>query len=384
MKKIILLLSFFFIAGQLFPQGKKNQTFLKRYIPEKKKFISIPLTCFCFVNHAEIKPDDDGWVMDWSVQASKNSNLLFIEMNSTDVQGWMSNDDISGSMQLVLIIPDFLDSITIVFTSENQPGLHLINNITHDAKTYFGSSSSITLKRTLAGIQITGNIYMTSVKPRTKQQIYFRNKKTSTFSLAQFHSYNKKIDKKRKAEQEAMVKDVTDYIMLRDSVSEAVNKKYDDSIKAHPYMGPFRFWISNLNKAGYSRKTYYFTQDSIEIKTGPYDFIYFAKNYSKDKVVFKGKIDTQSKTELKMLADTIAMAGLKSRYENLCVMDGLILVFQFEWEGKVLEVNVSNYYNDNIALVIACINKMVPEEYKIWYDKKLLEERKKGCKNILD
>ncbi len=384
MKKIILLLSFFFITGQLFSQNKKNQTFLKRYVPEKHKFISIPLTSFCFINHAKIKKEESGWIMDWSVQASNKSNLLFIEMNSTDVEDWMGNDDISGSMQMVLSIPDFLDSIVIVLTSENQPGLQLINNITHDAQTSFGSKSSITLKRTTTGIQIAGNIFMTSIKPDTKQQINFKNERLQVFSLTQFHAYNKKIDKKREAEKEEMVKGLAEYITVRDSISEVVSKKYNDSLKAHPYMGPFRFWISKLNKAGYSRTTYYVTQDSVEVKTGPYDFIYFAKNYAKDKVAFKDKIDTLSGAELKILADTITTAGLKDFYDNMCIMGGLILVFQFEWEGKVTSVNVSNYYNDKIALLITFINKIVPEKYRIWYDKDQLKEMMKGCKSILD
>lgn len=367
-----------------FLSKKKGQTFLKRYVPAKHKFISIPLTRFCFVTHTEIKPDDTGWVMDWSVQPSKSNNLLFIEMNSTDVQGWAGNDDISGSFEMVLTVPDFLDSTTILLTSEKQQGLHFTNNIAHDAKTSFGSNSLIRLKKTASGILIAGDINMTSIKPNTKQQINFKNGPLHVFSLPQFHAYEKKVDKRREDEQKKMANDMVEYIMLRDSVSEVVNKKYNDSIEAHPYMGPLRFWISKVNKASYQRITYTVTQDSVEVKTGPYDFMYFAKNYRADKVMFVTKIDEQSLQELKSFKDTLETGGLKSYYDNTCMMDGLILVFQFEWEGKVIESNISNYYVSKIAPVIMFINKIVPESYHIWYDKKELDEWMKGCKIILD
>ena len=373
---------FLAVVAQLFSQIKQT-AFLKRYLFDKHKFISIPLTNFFFVNHTEVKPGESAWIMDWSVRASNKNNLLFITMNPTDVEGWLGNDNISGSMHLVTTVPDFLDSTTVEFRSPNQPGLYFSNATSHDAKTSFGTKSSIKLKRTKAGLQITGDIYMTSVNPDTDQRMNFNNRPITEFSLQQFHAYNKKVDKKREADKQAMVKDLVDMIKMRDSIDDIVSKKYKDSIKAHPYMGPFRFWISDLDKVGYSRTTYRITQDSVEIKSGPYDFIYFAKNYSKDKVVYREKLDSQRVADLKTLSETITASNLKDSYWNTCVIDGLILVFQFEWEGKVKQVNVDNYYKDKIALITDFVDKIVPEKYKIKYNKGFLEEMMKGCKLLI-
>lgn len=53
--------------------------------------------------------------------------------------------------------------------------------------------------------------------------------------------------------------------------------------------------ISDIDKAGYSRNTYCITADSLLIKEGPYDFIYLAKNYSKDSVYFRKSLSQTEK-----------------------------------------------------------------------------------------
>ena len=91
-----------------------------------------------------------------------------------------------------------------------------------------------------------------------------------------------KQDSIRELEKDEMVNAMTEAISTRDSIWEIENNRVRDSLKQHPYTGTFRFWVSDINKAGYSRTTYSITGDSLVIKEGPYDFIYLAKNYSKD------------------------------------------------------------------------------------------------------
>jgi hypothetical protein len=92
----------------------------------------------------------------------------------------------------------------------------------------------------------------------------------------------------------------------------------------------FRFWVSSVDKASYSRTTYVIGNDSILIREGPYDFIYFAKEYEKDKIVFKIKLDSIQKNELIQLGEKIKTDSIKTLYDNLCIIDGMILHFHFE------------------------------------------------------
>jgi hypothetical protein len=141
----------------------------------------------------------------------------------------------------------------------------------------------------------------------------------------------------------------------------------------------FEFWISSLDKAAYDRMTYHVTANNIIIKDGPYDFIYFAKNYKRDKVVFKQTLDSLGKTGFYKIAGAIFSDTLKSQYTNLCIIDGTILHFHFEWNDKEKFTTLSNYYLDKMKPFVDFINKNVPEKYKIYYDKEGLEKLMKDC-----
>ncbi len=93
----------------------------------------------------------------------------------------------------------------------------------------------------------------------------------------------------------------------------------------------FEFWISDLDKAAYNRVTYHITSNKIIVKEDPYDFIYFDKNYKKDKVVFLNQLDSMSSIEFYKMALNVKDDSLKSTYTNTCIMDGMIIHFLFEW-----------------------------------------------------
>ena len=89
----------------------------------------IPMTKFCYVNDAERdKNGSFGWIMKWDVVKNVKTDLLFLEMNSTDVEGWRGSKNISGSVQLVLEIPKFIDSIVFSNLANIPYGLYAINN----------------------------------------------------------------------------------------------------------------------------------------------------------------------------------------------------------------------------------------------------------------
>lgn len=141
----------------------------------------------------------------------------------------------------------------------------------------------------------------------------------------------------------------------------------------------FEYWISSLDKAANKRVTYHIASMSIEIKDGPYDFVYFAKNNKKDETIFKCNLDSVGKKDIYKISLTLNDSTLKSLYTNLCVIDGTILHFHFEWDNKKLSSTLSNYYLDTIKPFVDFVNSRVPEKYKIYYDKTYLEQLLKDC-----
>lgn len=72
--------------------------------------------------------------------------------------------------------------------------------------------------------------------------------------------------------------------------------------------------------------------------------------------------------------------SLKSQYSNPCVMDGSQILFYLAKNGKSKTVYLSNYYQADVGLAIQLINQLVPEKYKIWYDKVELLGMQANCK----
>ena len=148
----------------------------------------------------------------------------------------------------------------------------------------------------------------------------------------------------------------------------------------------FEYYISDLDKAGNNRVTYHITSDSIVVKSGPYDFIYFSKDYEKDKVVFSIKLDSNQQSRFLQLDKDLKSDTLKSQYTNMCIIDGMILHFHFEWADKKYGTTISNYYLEKMNPFVEYVNSIVPTEHKISYDKEWCEEVMKDCPDnmILD
>lgn len=141
----------------------------------------------------------------------------------------------------------------------------------------------------------------------------------------------------------------------------------------------FEYWVSSVDKAARQRTTYHISANRIEVKTGPYDFLYFSKDYAKDRLAFASPLDSAAGAALKAMALPLYRDSLKARYNNTCVIDGLILYFQFEWPDKGKSTTVSNYYLPAVAPCVDFINKHVPYRYNISYPKRVLEDLRKRC-----
>jgi len=76
----------------------------------------------------------------------------------------------------------------------------------------------------------------------------------------------------------------------------------------------------------------------------------------------------------------ISLASLDSQYSNDCIADGLQLTAVLKKEDSAKTVHISNFYQPDIGLAIEYINAYVPEEFRVNYDKKQLEEEYIRCK----
>ena len=361
-------------------RSKDTSAYLTRFKVGGASSFKIPMTKYCFVREAGLSKDySNGWVMKWDIVKKASSNLLFLEMNSSEVEGWWGNEDVSGSVQLVFELPTFNDSIGLTNLSYKSKGVFVINNYGGvDAKKKY-LNGNLKIIRSPENITMSSSLDLVTKGPKTKQQFILINSPVQSFTFDQYQEFQNQRDSLREAEKDMMVNALTEAIIARDSIWEIESNRIKDSLKLYPYTGKFRFWVSDINKPGYSRTTYYISEDSLIIKRGPYDFIYLAKNYSRDSVYFKRALNQKDKTFLSNIEQRIEVDTLKELYTNFCIMDGLILSFSFESARFSKEVTVSNYYNESIAEVIEFINKISPKRYQLWYDKKVLLKQQGEC-----
>ncbi len=380
---IFLLLGY--LAALLSPcslharQRRDTMAFLTRYKIGSDSSFRIPLTNFCFVKNAGFaRGYNNEWVMKWDVAEKANSSLLFMEMNSTDVEGWIGNGDVSGSVQVVFELPGLTDSIVLKSLTEKHKGLHLVNNYGGiEAAGYLNGHLRLTSAG--EGIVINCSLNLTTKKPGTKQQLTLGDVLVRQLSFAEYQVLQNKRDSVREADKNMMVEALTHAIIARDSIWEIESERIKDSLSKHPYTGLFRFWASDIDKAGYSRTTFAISNDSIVIKEGPYDFIYLAKNYTRDSIYYRAALTNSQRLLLAQIGQQLLVDTLKTTYTNFCVMDGLIVSFDFEWPGKERDVTMSNFYNEKIETIINFMNMISLKKYHIWYDKKTLLEEQKGC-----
>lgn len=139
------------------------------------------------------------------------------------------------------------------------------------------------------------------------------------------------------------------------------------------------FWVSSVDKASYLRITYHITEKEIKIKKGPYDFIIFAKNYKKDHTVFSKKLNDTNRVEFLTILKNIENDSLSKVYSNVCILDGLILHFQFKYGSKEMGTTVSNLYIEKMHPFTDFIDKLVPDIHQIGYSKEYLDKLKEGC-----
>jgi len=76
----------------------------------------------------------------------------------------------------------------------------------------------------------------------------------------------------------------------------------------------------------------------------------------------------------------INIDSLKKYYSNPCIRDGSQVIIKITKGRKSKVIQLDNYYQPDIGLAIELINSLVPEKYKIWYDKATLIRDLEKCK----
>jgi hypothetical protein len=61
--------------------------------------------------------------------------------------------------------------------------------------------------------------------------------------------------------------------------------------------------------------------------------------------------------------------NLKTEYKNPLISDGDQKRIIVEVKGQKKEINIANVYNEDIAKLIACVNMLLTEKFKIRYAK---------------
>ena len=100
---------------------------------------------------------------------------------------------------------------------------------------------------------------------------------------------------------------------------------------------------------------------------------------AKDTTVFLKNL--QPSDTLKKISE-INLNQLEDYYSNPCIDDGSQVTITLKKENKTKAVHVSNFYQEEIGRIIYLVNSIIPEKYKVWYDKERLIADYKRCKGI--
>ena len=143
----------------------------------------------------------------------------------------------------------------------------------------------------------------------------------------------------------------------------------------------FEFLISSTdNSKFFYTVTYHVTEKGIIVTND--DKLYSKKKNEKQRVLFNSRLNDVEKNNLYKIAKSLKADSINSFYYNPCILDGMLLEFRFKWIDQLKRTTLSNYYLDKFQPFVAFVNSKLPGRYKIWYDKKKLEDDIKNCSRV--
>ncbi len=106
-------------------------------------------------------------------------------------------------------------------------------------------------------------------------------------------------------------------------------------------------------------------------------------------ITFRGEIENEKdsalysttdlpKSEIRKLSE-INIDSLNVLYSNKCIDDGDIKSFSFNKNGISKTIHLENYYHAELSPAIEIINGIVPEKYKMYFDKEDLILEMEEC-----
>ena len=385
-----ILLYLLSVTNQVNAQQDFPEPMLMRKLVYPDSMAFVPYTNLCFIHNAEL-PDDSGWVMEYIIKKSRQQSLLVIEMNSSDILGYNYS---SGSVQLVVEVPDFKDSITFGMQS---PGIRtsLVNNYGSISATTDPPKGTFTLTRMNGQIRINGQVELTTSQPYTRQLIEFKDNLIPVYSL---HNYQE-LMKEKELQMEKMIDEVIEEI-VKEIMEDTIPSAEEAEKQLPPPSQGFRFSYRNYglgsNRWSSSRVVVLIENDVLSYgimkQSSEIDYI----NPATGDTTWKNKRSWQhvpfSTTSRDSILALIATAkGSDLYYSNYHIMSGSIHQFYIGYEGWCTSISMQNVSNANSNRISALINAYLPDDYKLsittepgWYDDQTIPgvEECKGNRNF--
>ena len=152
------------------------------------------------------------------------------------------------------------------------------------------------------------------------------------------------------------------FVFLATSCGQSKRIKNED--KQRLVVEPFTLTVIAYNYADQLLKgesKYILTENKLEILN--------ISAIGGKEIVLISKDLTPNKTLIQL--STMKIDTLKDFYNNTQIMSisGDEINLEFRSKGKIKEIHLHSYYNEQIGFIIYLLNDLTPEEYKIRYDK---------------
>ena len=142
-----------------------------------------------------------------------------------------------------------------------------------------------------------------------------------------------------------------------------INNRFDDIM-------PFEAIIANADYSmAYSIKTILTNKEVKIIFDGKVEG-------DKDSVIFSKSLPPSD--TLRQIS-AISLIHLKSYYSNDCILDGSQVTVTLKRGKETKTVHLSNYYQEDVGKILYLVNSLIPDKYKVWYDKEKLIADYKLC-----
>lgn len=140
--------------------------------------------------------------------------------------------------------------------------------------------------------------------------------------------------------------------------------------------------ISVFDKPMNSIINYSLKNKLFEIRDTCYICFDLKHSYGRNKPLAQISVDSKKYLEIRNKLDKVQIDNnLKSIYFNECLIDGLEFQFELIINEKKSETFIQNYYHPGIDKVLALVNSLTPEEYKIEYNSEELIREYEECQN---